>query len=112
MARTQQGRRDFVPRKRRLRAEMTAPELKLWTCLRSKQFHSLKFRRQHGIGPYIVDFFCSEKQLVIEIDGDSHAEIVQLEKDRQRESYLSSLGLRVIHYTNHEVMTNLDGVLQ
>lgn len=98
--------------KRRLRSEMTPAEKKLWFQLSSRQFQSLKFRRQHGIGPYIVDFYCPEKGIVIEVDGDTHASGDEKLKDRQREIYLQSLGLRVIRYTNEEVLKNLGGVLE
>ena len=91
---------------------MTPAEQLLWNKLRSKQCDSLKFRRQHAIGPFIVDFYCPEQLLVVEIDGDVHAEETKITKDRQRERYLRSLDLQVIRYTNHEVMSNLDGVLE
>ena len=98
--------------KRQLRSAMTPAEQVLWTKLRSKQCDSFKFRRQHAIGPFIVDFFCPEQLLIVEIDGDVHAEETQRTKDLQREKYLRSLGLQVIRYTNHEVLDNLDGVLE
>ena len=97
--------------RRTLRTSMSAPELVFWTKVRMRQFHGLKFRRQHGIGPYIVDFYCADQNLVIEIDGETHGNLPQLVQDQQRDSYLHSLGLRVVRYTNHEVLTNLAGVL-
>ncbi|MFA4875610.1 MAG: endonuclease domain-containing protein [bacterium] len=71
--------------KRHLRSEMTEPERCLWYRIRSKQLNSLKFRRQHGIGPYIVDFYCPERALVIEIDGDTHFTDEQQKLDSIRE---------------------------
>jgi very-short-patch-repair endonuclease len=91
---------------------MTGAEVRLWSKLRMKQFQDLKFRRQHGIGPYIVDFYCPERSLVIEVDGDSHADANQIQKDRQRENYLQSLGLQVIRCQNDDIMKNLVGVLE
>ena len=91
---------------------MTGPETRLWSRLRARQLQGLKFRRQHGIGPYIVDFYCPEQSLVIEVDGDSHADGNQVMKDKQRETYLQSLGLRVIRYINDDIVNNLDGVLE
>lgn len=91
---------------------MTGPEKQLWLQLRSRQFQGLKFRRQHGIGPYIVDFYCPERLLVLEIDGDSHAGTEQILKDQERDSYLNSLGLQVIRYLNGDVTNNLAGVLE
>ena len=73
---------------------MTEPEKRLWSRLRARQFESLKFRRQHGIGPYIVDFYCPRRSLVIEVDGDTHWEKGEQLKDRKRDAYLTALGLR------------------
>ena len=112
MARVRQGLPERLPLKRRLRSEMTGPEIKLWARLRLKQFQSLKFRRQHGIGPYIVDFYCPDRMMVIEIDGDTHAAEEQRLRDQQRDAYFRSLGLRIIRYTNHDIVKNLDGVLE
>jgi len=91
---------------------MTEPERRLWSLLRSKQFQTLKFRRQHGIGPYVVDFYCSTNKIVIEVDGDTHGEEIEKIKDKRKEDFLCSLGIRVIRYTNREIMQNLDGVLE
>ena len=91
---------------------MTGPEKQLWLKLRARQFQGLKFRRQHGIGPYIVDFYCPERLLVLEIDRDSHADAEHILKDQERDRYLHSLGLHVVRFQNHDVMQNLDGVLE
>ena len=112
MPRATKGQAGYLNLKRRLRSNMTGPEARLWSRLRARQFQGLKFRRQHGIGPYIVDFYCPEQSLVIEVDGDSHAGAEQIMKDKQREQYLRSRGLRVIRYINDDVVKNLDGVLE
>jgi very-short-patch-repair endonuclease len=112
MPRAIRGQPDYLDIKRRLRSNMTGPEAQLWSRLRARQLQGLKFRRQHGIGPYIVDFYCPEQSLVIEVDGDSHADADQVVKDRQREQYLQSLGLRIIRYINDDILKNLDGVLE
>ena len=106
------GNQKLLPLKRRLRTNPTRAEQLLWAKLRHNQIHGLKFRRQHGIGSYIVDFFCPERSLVIEVDGDVHAAKTQQTKDLERENYLKSLGLQVVRYTNDEVIKNLDGVLE
>lgn len=99
--------------KRRLRSELsTEPEQRLWYRIRSKQLNSLKFRRQHGIGPYIVDFYCPEMKIIIEIDGETHFTDEQKALDSKREDYLRSLGLKIVRYTNDEIMKNLEGVLE
>ena len=112
MPRATRGQAGYLDLKRRLRSNMTGPEAQLWSRLRARQLQGLKFRRQHGIGPYIVDFYCPEQSLVIEVDGDSHADTDQVVKDRQREQYLQSLGLRVIRYINDDILKNLDGVME
>jgi adenine-specific DNA-methyltransferase len=78
--------------------------------LRSRQVNGLKFRRQHSIGPYIVDFCCLEKKIVVEIDGGQHAE--QAEIDQRRTNYLSKRGYRVLRYWNHDVLKSTDVVLE
>jgi very-short-patch-repair endonuclease len=111
MPRVIRGQPDYLDIKRRLRSNMTGPEARLWSRLRARQLQGLKFRRQHGIGPYIVDFYCPEQSLVIEVDGNSHADADQVVKDKQREQYLQSLGLRVIRYINDDIVKNLGGIL-
>ncbi|MBI2345673.1 MAG: endonuclease domain-containing protein [Deltaproteobacteria bacterium] len=91
---------------------MTRSERLVWSRIRSKQFQGLKFRRQHGVGPYIVDFYCPERGVVIEIDGDVHAGEAQVARDQRRENYLRSLGLRVIRYMNDDVLNRLDAVFE
>ena len=112
MPRIQQGNPENLKHRRALRSEMTRAENKLWLRLRGKQFEGVKFRRQHGIGSYIVDFYCPERLIVVEVDGDVHSEATQIVRDRNREEHLSGLGLRVIRYTNDEVLNNLEGVLE
>ena len=93
------------------RKNPTTAETLIWQkLLRSKQFENHKFHRQKPIGPYIVDFYCSELGLVIEIDGDSHAE--QAEYDDQRTAFLESQGLRVIRYANRDILNNLPGIYE
>ena len=94
-----------------LRNNLTEPEKILWQRIRSKQLGT-KFRRQHGIGDYIVDFYCPEKRLVIELDGDSHYNTDTQEHDRKRDDFMRSLGLQVIRFTNQDIMKNLDAVLE
>ncbi|MDT8424298.1 MAG: endonuclease domain-containing protein [Desulfuromonadales bacterium] len=91
------------------RKNPTPAETKIWNeVLRMRQFADYKFLRQKPLAGYIVDFYCSELRLVIEIDGDSHAESVEYDAERTR--VLQSLGLTVIRYTNGEVISNIAGV--
>jgi very-short-patch-repair endonuclease/DNA modification methylase len=97
-------------RRKQLRREMTPPERKLWKVLRGEQL-GVKFRRQHPIGPYIADFYSREAQLVVEVDGVvAHSGEEAFEYDRARDTYMESLGLRVMRIPASEVEHNLDGV--
>ena len=91
---------------------MTKAEEILWRVLKAKQFDGFKFRRQHGIGPYIADFCVPRKSLVIEIDGDIHANPEQEKYDKIRQRELELIGYRVIRYTNKDVFENLTKVLE
>ena len=97
---------------RSLRRDMTDAERVLWNELRNRKLAGYKFRRQHPVGQFIVDFFCAEKDLVIEIDGGIHLEEEVLERDENRSAELDRLELKVIRFTNEEVMENLEGVLR
>ena len=95
-----------------LRKRMTPGEVKLWSKLRMKRFHGLKFRRQVPIGPFIVDFLCAEKQLIIEVDGDAHFEPGAKEKDLRREEYLKAQGFAVLRFLNSEIVCDLDSAIE
>jgi very-short-patch-repair endonuclease len=92
------------------RKHPTAAEAVLWQCLRGKRLGSTRFRRQQPIGPFIVDFYCSEAQLVVEVDGSIHHGREMEDADRQ--AALESVGLRVIRATNDEVLFSLPVVLK
>ncbi|WP_425653069.1 endonuclease domain-containing protein [Vibrio campbellii] len=94
-----------------LRTNMPKPEEILWQRIRRKQL-GVKFRRQHGIGRYIVDFYCPELNLVIEIDGDSHFSDEGKEKDTIRDAFMETLGIKVLRFTNEEVMKQTESVLE
>jgi very-short-patch-repair endonuclease len=93
-----------------LRRSATQPEQLLWSVLCNKRLGGLKFRRQHPIEPYIVDFYCSSANLVIELDGESHEG--RQNYDAKRETHLLSLGLKIIRVTNDDVLKNLEGVAE
>jgi very-short-patch-repair endonuclease len=97
---------------RQLRENMTDAETHLWTKIRRKQLKGYQFYRQKPIGDYIVDFFCPRAKLVIEIDGSHHLIGEAIEYDRIRDDYLSSLGLRVLRFTNTEVLMHIEGVVE
>lgn len=98
-------------RRRALRRAMSSAEVYLWVHLKGRQLAGLKFRRQHSIRHYIVDFYCPELNLAIEVDGEHHFRTDQQEYDRQRQVDLEALGIRLLRFTTDEVKHNVDGVL-
>jgi len=95
---------------RGLRRRQTDSERVLWWQLRDRQLHHAKFRRQHPIGPYIVDFCCPEHGLVVELDGGHHA--AQVQADARRTAFLRQRGYRVLRFWDHDVLGNREAVLQ
>ena len=93
---------------RELRQNGTDAEHKLWYRLRAGRLNGLKFRRQHPIPPYIVDFYCEAKKLVVELDGSQHNE----EVDRERARFLEAQGLRILRCWDNEVLQQMDAVLE
>lgn len=91
-----------------LRKTMTDAERKLWLALRGRQLGGAKFRRQHPLGPYVLDFYCEESQLVIEVDGMQHVPV----RDAARTAWLEAHGRRVLRFWNHEVLQQLPAVLE
>ncbi len=86
-----------------LRNRSTSAEAALWDILKAKNLDGSKFRRQHSIGNYIVDFYCPSEKLIIELDGDPHGEYHKINKDENRDKYLESLGFTVIRFENRFV---------
>nr|BAL58224.1 hypothetical conserved protein [uncultured prokaryote] len=99
---------ELIPRARELRKNMTEPERRMW--FRVLKGINIRVLRQRVIGNYIVDFYIPKERLVIEIDGDSHFEEKAERYDREREKVLGEYGLRVLRFTNEEVMKNIEGV--
>lgn len=95
-----------------MRHTATDAENLIWQLLRAKRFMNLKFRRQHVIASYIVDFYCHEIGLVIELDGSQHGTDDAVEYDAERTQFLEALGLRVVRYWNHDVLGRPDVVLE
>jgi len=95
-------------RAREMRNNPTAPEKRLWRHLSSAQLQGFKFRRQEVIGRAIADFCCPSAKLIIEVDGDTHADPA---RDQRRDAYLRGLGFTVLHIANQDVMANIEGVM-
>jgi very-short-patch-repair endonuclease len=97
---------------RQLRNNMTDAERCLWSKIRARQINNLQFYRQKIIGNYIVDFYCPIAKLVIEVDGAQHYSEEGLKTDAIRDEYLKSRGLKVSRFTDTDVLTNIDGVVE
>ena len=97
--------------RRELRKSMTPAEAFLWKHLKARKFQGKRFTRQHSIGNYIVDFYCAEEQLIIELDGEIHNNPAAFEKDEERTLFLENLGYTVIRFENKMVFENLPSVL-
>jgi very-short-patch-repair endonuclease len=101
----------YKQRRQTLRRNATEPEKRLWQLLRGNEM-GVKFRRQHGIGHYIVDFYCPALKLAIEVDGDSHFSQSAQDYDSVRDNFMLSLGIMTIRVRNDDVMKNRQGVFE
>ncbi len=104
--------KDLKEKSRQLRENMTDAERRLWAKIRIQQLKGYQFYRQKPLGDYIVDFFCPRAKLVIEVDGSQHFANEMTEYDRIRTEYLNGLGLRVLRFTNLDVLKNIEGVVE
>ena len=95
-----------------LRKNLTPAEALLWTNLKNSQLAGKKFRRQHSIGPFIVDFYCPECRVAVELDGEGHMTETGTEADQKRTEFLKRFNVTVIRFENKEVFDDLEGVLE
>jgi very-short-patch-repair endonuclease len=102
----------FKDRRRELRQGMPLSERALWSRLRNRQLEGLKFRRQYGIGVYVVDICCPEVKLVVEVDGYSHTFEETWTRDEERRRYFEALGFAVVRVTSDDVHGELDAVME
>ena len=96
---------------RKLRQDATDPEALLWACLRGRRINKRKFRRQHPIDPYVLDFYCGDLRLAIELDGGRHNTTDGKKRDKAREAFLRSQGIETLRFTNEELMRYTDSVM-
>ena len=94
-----------------MRRALTPPEARLWTCIKSGGLEGLKFRRQHPVGPYILDFYCHASRLAVEVDGAGHDDPAQIAHDERRTHWLMTQGVEVLRVRATDVRDHLDGVL-
>lgn len=97
---------------RTLREELTDAERLMWTLLCDRRFLGHKFRRQHPIPPYVLDFYCHETRLAIELDGGQHDEEGGRERDARRAAFLAEKGIRALRFWNNDVFANTEGVME
>lgn len=98
-------------RRRYLRASLTPAEARLWNYLKISRLSGRKFRRQHSMGRYILDFYCPSEKLAIELDGATHDRDIAQRRDRTRDRFLQNAGIRILRIQNDDVIKDLDGVL-
>jgi very-short-patch-repair endonuclease len=103
---------DSTDLRKKLRKDMPTAEAILWSELMGKQLNGLKFRRQYGVGPYILDFYCPKLRFAIEVDGDSHFDEKAEKYDKRRQEYIENKGIKFFRCTNTDVYENMDGVIE
>ena len=108
----QHNRPELKTRRKKLRSDLTSAEAYLWKELQNKKLDNRKFRRQHSINNYIVDFYCAKEKLIVELDGEVHKNPTAEEYDEKRSVFLRKLGFTVIRFENKMVFDNLPSVLQ
>ena len=104
------NKQSLIEIRRALRQEATPAEKLLWQELRNGKLNGLKFKRQHSIGNYIVDFYCASIRLIIEVDGEVHLTDYQKQRDISRDENLTEMDFKVLRFTNTEVSKNIDFV--
>jgi very-short-patch-repair endonuclease len=102
----------FKARARALRASQTSAEAKLWQALRNRKLARWKFRRQHPIDRYVVDFVTLDGKLIVEVDGVTHSEPSEIARDKARKEVLEACGFLIVRVSNTDVYENLEGVLE
>ncbi|WP_313577218.1 endonuclease domain-containing protein [Brevundimonas sp.] len=102
---------DAYRRAARMRRDLTPPEARLWTQLKGGGLEALKFRRQHPVGPYILDFYCPASRLAVEVDGATHDDPDQIAHDARRTAWLKAQEIEVLRVRATDVRDHLDGVL-
>jgi len=99
-------------RRKELRNNSTPAEIELWSMLKHSNLGGYKFRRQHSVGSYILDFYCPSEKLAVELDGDSHFTDAAIEYDDVRTAYLNALNIKVVRFLNTDVYDNLNDVCE
>jgi len=104
------NKRSLLDIRRTLRVNSTSAEEILWEEIRNKKLNGLKFKRQHSIGNYVVDFYCASKRLIIELDGEVHNTEEQKEKDQHRDQNLTEMNFKILRISNSQVFNDIETV--
>src|SRR5262245_26600026 len=99
-------------KRRELRRNLTPAEATLWRYLKNSQLDGKEFRRQHSIGPYIVDFYCPECRVIVELDGAFHTSLLAAERDSRRSEFLRKFGAEIVRFESEDVFKNREGVVE
>ena len=105
------NRSEEKQKRRQLRRNMPRAEVRLWSKLKERKLGGVKFRRQYSVGRYVLDFYCPEMRLAIELDGDTHFRPGADVRDEERQRLIESYGIRFLRFRNDEVQQNMEGVL-
>ena len=106
------NRPEFKTIRKRLRNNSTKAEILLWKRLQRSQLDGMKFRRQHSIGRYVVDFYCPEERIAIELDGSVHGTQIQSIRDKRKQIYIEGLGINFLRFYNEDVLMKMEGVMR
>jgi very-short-patch-repair endonuclease len=105
------NRKELENLRKNLRKNLTSAEATLWALLKAKQLEGRKFRRQHSVDKYVLDFYCASEKLAIELDGEPHFTDEGIKRDQKRTEYLNSQKIRVLRFENDEIFQSPEGVL-
>jgi very-short-patch-repair endonuclease len=106
------NRKELSDNRKYLRNNSTSAEASLWSLLKNRQLEGRKFRRQHSINNFIVDFYCHSDKIIIELDGNLHGDYIQIEKDTERDNLLTKAGYKVLRFENRFVFQEPEYIIE
>ena len=102
---------EYRPFRTKLRKSLTPAEAALWNILKGSKIDGRKFRRQYGVGRYVLDFYCPSEKLAIELDGEGHFSVAGVHYDNERRRFISSFGIKIIRFDNDQVFKNPEWIV-
>jgi len=103
---------EYTQKRKELRNNPTKTEKLLWSILKGKKLCGCKFRRQYGVGKYVIDFYCVKKKLAMESDGEVHENIDSRKYDKERDDYIKNFGINILRIKNEDIEKDLEGVVE